>query len=155
MSNIAIAFKHEITRLARKEVRNQIRSLHKTSARLRKDAAALKRQNKKLQAELARLARQLGKGSAVPPAEAAAPNPRFSVRSVKSQRKRLGISAADFGKLIGVTAHTVYAWEHGRVKPGRTKLAGLADIRKLGKTAVKERLAQSRRSAPKPKPANR
>ena len=36
---------------------------------------------------------------------------RFSARSVKAQRSRLGLSAADYGKLVGVSGLTMM-WKH-------------------------------------------
>ena len=36
---------------------------------------------------------------------------RFSARSVKAQRRKLKLSAADYGKLVGVSGLTVYNWE--------------------------------------------
>lgn len=67
---------------------------------------------------------------------------RFRAGGVTSQRKRLGLSAADYGKLIGVSGVTVYKWEHGGSRPRKAQLAALAAIRGLGKGEAMERLAQ-------------
>ena len=149
MPNIATILKQEITRLARKEARSLTKSLYRASAQFRRDIAELKRRSSKAQAEIARLERLTRE--AVPPkaAEAGTEKVRFTVTSVKSQRKRLGISAADYGKLIGVTAHTVYKWEHGASKPRRAQLAALAAVRSLGKREAKKRLEQPRGKASK------
>jgi len=141
LPNIAAILKQEISRVARREVRSLTKSLHKASAQYRRDIAELKRRNAKAQAEIARLERS--KGALPPKANGAdTENVRFSVKSVKSQRKRLGVSAGDFGKVIGVSAATVYNWEHGTSKPRRTQLATLAGLRGLGKKEVRERLEQ-------------
>jgi DNA-binding transcriptional regulator YiaG len=50
---------------------------------------------------------------------------RYSARSVRAQRKRLGLSAADYGKLVGVSGLTVYSWEHGTSRPRQAQLAAL------------------------------
>lgn len=149
MPNIAAILKQEITRLARKEARSLTKSLYRASAQFRRDIAELKRRSSKAQAEVARLERLASE--AVPPkaAEAGTEKIRFTVASVKSQRKRLGISAADYGKLIGVTAHTVYKWEHRASKPRRAQLVALAALRSLGKTEAKKRLEQLRGKASK------
>ena len=142
MPNIAAVLKQQITRVARREIRGLTKSLHKASVQFRRDIAELKRRNSRAQAEIARLER-LNRGALAPKmTEADTADVRFTVRSVKSQRKRLGISAADYGKLIGVTPHTVYKWEHGASKPRRTQLAGLAALRSLGKKEAKKRLEQ-------------
>ena len=77
-----------------------------------------------------------------PAADAASEKIRFSAKSVAAQRKRLGISAADFGKLIGVSGQTVYAWEQGVSRPRKAQLAAFVAIRGVGKTEAKARLEQ-------------
>lgn len=140
MSNIAVALRQEIRRLARREARNLTKSLHKASSQFRRDIAELKRQNAKACAEIVRLQRQARQGGAVPAAEGALEKVRYSAASVKAQRKRLGLSAEAFGKLVGVTGHTVYKWEHGAARPRSRKLAAIAAVRGIGKTEANARL---------------
>jgi DNA-binding transcriptional regulator YiaG len=149
MSSIADVLKLEIARLARKEARSLTKPLHKASSQFRRDIAELKRQNAKARAEIARLQRQATKGGAAPTVDGASEKVRYSAVSVKAQRKRMGISAADFGKLIGVTAHTIYSWEHGASRPRRAQLAAFAAVRGIGKTEAKQRLEQPDAKAPK------
>ena len=59
---------------------------------------------------------------------------RFSARSVKAQRQRLGLSAADYGKLLGVSGLTIYNWEHEKSRPRKAQFAALVAARDLGKT---------------------
>ena len=59
-----------------------------------------------------------------------------------SHRKRLGLSAADFGKLLGVSGQSIYKWEPGEVKPRRAQLEAIAAIRTLGKREALARLEQ-------------
>ena len=58
---------------------------------------------------------------------------RFSARSVKAQRKRLGLSAADYARLVGVASLTIYNWEQGKSRPRKEQLASLVAIRGIGK----------------------
>jgi DNA-binding transcriptional regulator YiaG len=67
----------------------------------------------------------------------------------------MGISAADFGKLTGVTGHTIYKWEHGTSHPRRAQLSALASIRRLGKREALARLEQMRERAPKRRTSKR
>jgi transcriptional regulator with XRE-family HTH domain len=63
----------------------------------------------------------------------------------------LGLSAKDFGKLIGVSSLTVYNWENGKSKPRRSQLPGIISVRGLGKReAIRrlEALAGTKRSRP-------
>ena len=149
MPNIAVTLRQEITRLARREIRSQTQGLRKASAQFRRDIAELKRHASELKSEVALLERRVGKHVAPQATEADQAKIRFAAKSVISQRRRLGISAADYGKLIGVTGHTIYKWEHGTSRPRRAQLSALASVRRLGKTEALARLEQMREKAPK------
>lgn len=149
MPNIAVTFRQEITRLARREIRSQTQGLRKASGQFRRDIAGLKRRASELKSEVTRLERRAGKDVAPKTTEADSVKVRFTAKGVVSRRRSLGISAADFGKLIGVTGHTVYKWEHGTSRPRRAQLSALASIRRLGKTEALARLEQMRAKAPK------
>ena len=149
MPNIAVTLRQEITRLARREIRSETQGLRKASAQFRRDIAELKRHASEFKSEVARLGRRVGKDVAPQITEADPAKVRFTAKGVISQRKRLGISAADYGKLIGVTGHTIYKWEHGASRPRRAQLAALGSLRNLGKREALARLEQMREKAPK------
>jgi hypothetical protein len=155
MTNIAITFRQEITRLARREIRSQTQGLRKASSQFRRDIAELKRRAYALKAEVARLERSAGRGVAPQVGEGESAKIRFTARGVVSQRKSLRISAADFGKLIGVTGHTIYKWEHGSSRPRRAQLSALATVRRMSKTEVRARLEKMREKAPKGRSSKR
>lgn len=142
MPNIASILKQEITRLARREARTLTKPLQRAVAQFRREIAELKRRNAKAQLELKRIKRLSGDAAAPKQAEDDTARARFSVVSVKSQRRRLNLSAAEFGKLIGVTGHTVYMWEHGVSRPRASQRAAFAGVRLLGKKAARARLEQ-------------
>jgi hypothetical protein len=48
-----------------------------------------------------------------PPAEPEEPRLRFSPTRFLTLREKLGLSAADMGKLMGVSGQSVYKWESG------------------------------------------
>lgn len=155
MPNIASIFKQEITRLARREIRSQTAVVRKATAQFRRDIAELKRQAAKLKAEVVSLQRQAARNVAPVVAQAEPQNGRYSVKSVIAQRKRLGLSAADFGKLIGVTAQSIFNWEHSGSRPRQAQINALASLRSLGKTEALARLEQLRDKAPKKRAAKR
>ena len=66
----------------------------------------------------------------------------YSQGGLRSQRKRLGLSAADYGKLIGVTGQTIYSWEQETSRPRKQQVARVASLRHLGKREALARLAQ-------------
>ncbi|HDM09152.1 MAG: hypothetical protein DRH15_02600 [Deltaproteobacteria bacterium] len=141
MPNIASLLRSEITRLARREVRSQTEGLRKTSAQYRKKISQLKRQVLELQKKVARLEKQLQVQSPVAEKqmERGRKTHRFSAKGLQSSRRRLGLSAADYGKLIGVTGQTIYKWEKGLSRPREKQLPALAEVRRMGK---KEALAK-------------
>ena len=139
--NIATALKSEISRVSRKEVRTELQALKKVTTKLRSDNADLKRRL----ADLERVVKQLSKGGTKKSATAGSQDEagtvaRFSGKGLAAQRKRLGLSAADFGKLIGVSGASVYNWEEGKTRPRSTHMPGIAAIRGMGKKDAVGRL---------------
>jgi DNA-binding transcriptional regulator YiaG len=142
MPNIGTVLKEEISRLARKEVRSQVDPTKKTTTTHRHDIAALKRQVASLERQVALLLRKNASARPeVSPATTAKPI-RFSAKRLQSQRSRLGLSAIDFGRLLGVSAQTIYNWEHEVARPRTEQLGKLAVLRGIGKREVGERLKQ-------------
>ncbi len=140
MPDVAAVLKEEITRLARKEVKQQVGPLRKTIAEQRRTIATLRRQVAALARNQAFLQQQENRRLAEAPKASAAKGVRFSARGVKADRQRLGLSAKDYGVLVGVTDQTIYNWESGRSKPGATALAGWAAVRGIGKREALRRL---------------
>ena len=140
MPNLLNLLSDRIRRLARREIRAQTKKTRRMTAQHRRDLAALKRQVAALGRAVAFLERQERRRVASPPAPQDAKGVRFSARSVKAQRARLGLSAKDFGKLVGVSALTIYSWESGKSRPRKKQLAGLAPVRRLGKREARKRL---------------
>lgn len=145
MSSFADQLKSEIARIARKEVRAETRALKKANAQYRTDIAALKRRLADAERAMTRLARGSGKAAGKAAAAETQVSPaqglRFRVAGFASLRKKLGLSAADMGKLLGVSAQSVYHWETGKSRPRASQLAAIAAVRKLGKREVVARLA--------------
>ena len=140
MPNIAALLKEEITRLARKEVKAQTDALRNASAQYRRDIAQLKRQVAGLSKQVAYVEQQERKRAAKGAPAANIEGKRFSPRGLKTHREKLGLSAADYAMLVGVTAQTVYNWEQGKSKPRDEQLAALVAVRDLGKREAWKRL---------------
>ena len=140
MPNLATALKDEICRLSRKEVRKETGVTNRASVQHRRDIAELKRLVGDLSRRVAFLESQEKRRVARPVQDKPSGQVRFSPRWVKAQRERLGLSAADYGKLVGVSSLTVYNWEGGKSKPREEKLAAIAAVRELGKREALRRL---------------
>jgi len=143
MPNLAALLKSEISRIARKEVRAETQAFRKASAQYRSDIAALKRRIATLESALKKLGKA-GLASRKAAEEPAQQSLRFRVGGFATLRKKLGLSAAEMGRLLGVSAQSVYHWESGKSKPRAAQLAAIAQVRKLGKREAAERLAQQR-----------
>jgi DNA-binding transcriptional regulator YiaG len=134
MPNFAAALKDEISRLVRKELKGDIGALRKTIATQRAEIAELKRRAKALEQSMrgaARSARE--KESPLTTAPAASNTPlRFSSKGLATHRKRLGLSAAQVGLLVGTSGQSVYLWESGAVRPSEKHMPAIAALRSMG-----------------------
>jgi len=149
MPNIATVLKAEVTRLARKELRAETEVLRKTVATQRTELAALKRRVQDLEKALKHVTGVAASGRS--PARSAGRDDegglfRFRAGGMAANRKRLGLSAADFGLLVGAKAQSVYAWEAGKSRPRPPNLAAIAALRRVGKKEVATRLAELRKA---------
>ena len=134
MPNVASVLKQEITRLAKKQVREHIGPLKKSNADLKRAIAALKRENKELQRRLAGIEKRTTRQSASTPAESStARQIRFSPGWVAKDRARLELSRKDYAALVGVSPLTIFNWEKGKSRPQRAQLEKWSRVRALGK----------------------
>lgn len=141
MANIGTILKQEISRLARREIKQQTAALHKAAASYRRDIAALKR----TVAALERIAKAQDKRLKKTTPVVAEPDTgalRFRADGFKKLRAKLGLSAEQAGKLLGVSAQAVYTWETKRSAPRRAQLPAIAALRKLGKREAAARLQE-------------
>jgi ribosome-binding protein aMBF1 (putative translation factor) len=146
MPNIASVFKEEIARLARKEVRSQTAELKKASAQHRAHIAALRRRIDELERQLKRVGMAPTRGPAPRgQADGVAGTPRrFTAAWLAAQRRKLGLSAADFAALLGVSGQSVYKWEQGGARPRASQLEAIAALRGIGKREATARLEKLR-----------
>jgi DNA-binding transcriptional regulator YiaG len=137
MPNIAALLKSEITRLAKREVRKEVAPLRKITAGHRREIAQLKR----TLASLQRTTRQLAKPSASAEVSVSGDRPvRFVAKGLVSLRKRLGLSADQMARLLGVSMQSVYNWERKKATPRKEQVAAIVALRGLGKKEAQQRL---------------
>ena len=141
MTTLAVALKDEIRRLARKEIKAHTGPTTQAVAQFRREIAKLKRQSRECERRIAFLEAQERKRIGKPePNSSADEGGRFSARSAKAQRRRTGLSAADYAKLVGVSGLTIYNWENGKSRPRKEQLASLIAVRGLGKRQAQAKL---------------
>jgi len=148
MPNLAATLKEEIRRLARKEIRVQMGATRRAAvqhrreiAKLKKDLVTQQRVIAALKAKAAEPVKGLPETSGVPEGS------RFSPRSVRAQRRRLKLSATQYGKLLGVSAQTVYLWERGKVRPAKAQFSALIEARGMGRREALQQLQKSSKKA--------
>lgn len=140
--NIGTMLRAEIKRVATRIARDEVAGLRKAVAGHRHEIAKLKRKN----LELERAVRSLGRNEKREEGELARrgmdrrSRVRFSPAWLKALRKRLGLSAEDFGTLIGMSGQSIYNLEQGKY-PAKSEVAErIASLRGIGKKRVAEML---------------
>jgi len=144
MGDIAGILREEITRLSRREIRKQMQSTKKATAQHRRHIAALNKKVAQLERQVALLTRQAVRQQQASAAASGNGSPstktRFVAKGLRSHRNRLGLSAGEFGRLVGVSANSVYAWESGTTTPREEHLARIVALRVVGKQEAAKRL---------------
>ena len=142
MPNINAVINEQIRRLARREIKSNTKSIKKATAHYRRDIAALKRQVRSLTQGFLLLEKTASKTAmtfAAPPE--VLEKGRFRAMGVKAHRRKLGLSAEDYGKLVGVSGLTIYHWESGKARPrNKAAVAKWLAVRGLGKREAMQRL---------------
>ena len=139
MPNIVHTLKAEIQRLAAREARMLVAKARQATTEYRRQNAQLRRLLRQQEREIRLLRRQAGK----PAEEGPLAGVRFSAKSVRSQRERIGLSVEDYAKLVGVTPLTIRHWEAGTARPRKAQLAALVAVRGIGKREALKRLAEA------------
>jgi DNA-binding transcriptional regulator YiaG len=102
----------------------------------------LKRQVVLLERQVKSLMRRPQSTSSAPQTSVPELKVRFVAKGLRSQRERLGLSAESLGKVLGVSAQSVYNWESGKARPRPDQIVKLSQLRKVGKRQVMAFLAQ-------------
>jgi transcriptional regulator with XRE-family HTH domain len=140
MPNFASALNDQIRRLSRREITSETKTTRRLTAQYRRDIAALKREVASLRKSVAFLETQEKRRVVERPAPPEVDSIRFRADGLRSYRAKLGLSAKDFGRLVGVAGLTVYQWESKKSRPRKAQLAKLAAVRGLGKREAIKRL---------------
>ena len=174
MANLANALKEEITRIVRKEVRQQTAEAVKAAAGHQREVAALKRQiqdlgrmvsaphgqeaskpakPKETKTSKKKVGKKAGRGKKAAKAAIGSaprkPRLRFSGKTLKAHRERLGLSADNYGKLVGVSGLSIHNWEKEQARPREGSIAALMQIKGIGKREAGKRLEALGNETPK------
>ena len=152
MTTFADSLKKEIARVARKELREELAALRKSSVGQRSEVAALKKQLKAVQIQVNRLSK--GKGDKVlteprvehePSAGKTREKPGrkvvFTADRLKAQRARLGFTQEQMAKLLEVSSLSIWKWESGGASPRAARLPQILERLALGKREAESQIA--------------
>lgn len=139
MPNLVAILKEEIRRIARKEVRAQ-------TLKLKRDIVKQKKQNVALRRTVAQLSRDNDllmaseKRRKLPVVVEDAKSARITAKGIRSLRRKLNLSQAELGKLVGVSTVTVGNWEKkgkGALKLKEKTRAAILALRGVGAREAK------------------
>lgn len=133
MSNLNTAFRTEVSRLARKEARQLAEPVHRAALAAKRSTASLKQRVNDLERELAALRKSSVRASPVASQPTDTRLRRLRTQGIKALRSRLGLSAEDLGRLLGVSGQAIYNWEQGKSRPRPKAFDRLVQLRSMGK----------------------
>jgi DNA-binding XRE family transcriptional regulator len=158
MTTFADSLKKEIARVARKELRDELGALRKTSLQQRSEIAALRKLLKTLQTQVNRLGRTRAEPAREAPAAGAAavalvrgkPGRKvvFTAERLKTQRARLGLTQEQAARLLGVSSLSIWKWESGGAVPRASRVPKILERLALGKREALALVAPEAAEAP-------
>lgn len=142
----AESLKKEIARVARKELREEIAAIRKSTQGHRSEIAVLKKQIKAMQSQVNKLGKRpnstsptkLGvKVSSLSEGGDVRVKPGrkvvFTADRLKTQRTKLGFTQEQMGKLLEVSALSIWKWESGGAVPRASRMPAILYRLSLGK----------------------
>ena len=147
MSNVAKVLKAEIARISKKEAKSATQAIGKSNTWLRKTVADMKKRLMLLEKENKSLTAAMKKYQVAQPERVdteKGKKARFTSKGILALRKKLRLSQADFGKLLGTTPGAVHLWEKklGALNLRDKTKAAILSVRALGAREAKEKLKE-------------
>ena len=142
MPNVMSILKQEISRIARKEVHGIMKGVTPSFIALKKANSSYKKRIAQLEAKVAKLEKQLGAKEAIKlPKPEQLEHSRLGSNNIVKLRKKLNITRAEMGKLIGASSNSIFLWENGKANPRAAAKAKIIALRSLGRRELKKLLA--------------
>lgn len=148
MTTFSNAFRSEVIRMARKELKPELQGMRKSLTAHRSEIAELKREVKSLTSQLKAAQRQV-KTPAKAEVEEEAPTRKsgrkwvFKPEALAAKRTELGISQKDMATLLQASSLSVYKWESGKANPRAAQLERIHEVLGLGKRKALALLAEA------------
>lgn len=147
MNTFSNAFRAEVVRMARKELKPELQGMRKAINSHRSEIAALKREVKGLTSQLKTAQRQTKVASAVsPPDQSKVSNWSrsdefvFAPVMLTQMRNALGATQLQMAALLAVTPLTYSTWEKGQAHPRTKQLAKIEEVVRMGAVKAGKKL---------------
>ncbi len=150
MTTFSNAFRSEVVRMARKELKPELQGMRKALTSHRSEIAALKRDVKNLTSQL-KAVQRLNKASAASAApvanEPALPRKGgrkwvFKPDALTAKRAELCLTAKDMARLLQASPLSLAKWETGKANPRAAQLERIHAVLGLGKRKALALLAK-------------
>lgn len=148
MTAFTDAFRAEVLRMARKEIKAELQALLRAAAAQRSEIAALKKDVKALQSQvkgLQKTATHQQRAGREVANQAAAPARRkrsyqFKAEALVAKREQLGLTQQAMAALLEASALSVSRWEAGKVSPRAAQLERIQMVLQMGKREARAKL---------------
>ena len=117
----------------------------------KKTAAAVSHREREI-AELRKEAKQVGAPKKKANTAMDAPKEgevkrRFSAARLAAHRQKTGLSASDYGALVGISGQSIYHYEQGKARPHAAVVRKLSMIKELSKPQLLDLLKEQKAAA--------
>jgi len=146
LATFAQRFQDEIRRLARKELKGELASLRGENVALRRTVSELRKRVDKLARTTKKVEKAAVELEVVKPEreEDDAVRARISGKTIRNLRARLGLTQADFARLVDVSPQSVYQWEREdrQLRLRKATKAAVVAAKGLGARAARAKLEE-------------
>ena len=147
MNTFSNAFRAEVVRMARKELKPELQGMRKAITSHRSEIAALKREVKALTSQLKTAQRQTKVAIAVSPSDQTKVSNRsgsdefvFSPELLAQMRIALGATQIEMASLLTVSTLSYSRWEKGQAHPRAKQLEKIAEVARMGAVKAGKKL---------------
>lgn len=150
MNTFSNAFRAEVVRMARKELKPELQGMRKTITGHRSEIAALKREVKSLTAQLKAAQRQTNVGGRATPSDQPKVSKRaaredfvFAPEMLAQMRNALEATQLQMAALLSVSGLSYGRWEKGQTYPRPKQLAKIEELVNMGPAKAEKKMRQA------------
>jgi hypothetical protein len=143
MNTFSSAFRAEVVRMARKELKPELQGMRKAITGHRSEIAALKREVKSLTSQLKSVRRQTKIMSEVGPSEQTKVSKRAVSEEFAFAPEMLTQMRETMADLLTVTPLSYSRWEKGLAHPRTKQLAKIEELVNMGPAKAEKRMRQA------------